>query len=671
MRNKIPRPPRRALAALTLLLTLAPARHAAADSTDHSAAPQDADLTALPLEQLMALEVYSASKFTQRASEAPSSVTVLTAADIRAYGWRTLADALRSVRGLYVSYDRNYSYLGAHGFLRPGDYNTRFLLQIDGNRVNDAVYDQAPLGAEFPLDLELVERIEYVPGPGSSIYGANAFFGVINVITRRAQDLEGSNASVSGGQGGARRASASHGWRDGAGIDWLLSASRYKTDGRDLFYADYAGDGSDGVARGLDYESGSRLYAKATRGAWTATLLHAERDKGVPTASFSQAFNDPRSRTIDDQTYADLAWHGALGARAELDARLYWGAYETLGDYVTDNELRTLNRDLSTGRWWGGELRALAAAGGHKLLAGLDFEDDYRLRLLNFDLEPAQSYLEQNRQGRRIGLYVQDQVALTPTLLLNAGLRYDHHPGSGGVFNPRLALVRQWDVATTVKAMYGSAYRAPNLYERFYQVPGAGGQLANPALGRERIRSSELALVRQLAGNRRLTVSAFRNEVSGLIAAVNTGELPMFINAGTAVARGIELEYEQNWANSARLRASYTWQRVRQDGAGDGVNTPPQLAKLNLALPLAGVWRAGVEAQYVGQRQMIQGGRSGAHLLANLNLYSQRLTRHCDVALAAYNLFDRRYADPAAEEHRQNAIAQDGRRLQLKLTLAY
>jgi iron complex outermembrane receptor protein len=668
MRNNIPRPQRPALAALVLLTLLAPPCAAAAADNP----PPDTDLTTLPFEQLMALEVYSASKFTQRASEAPASVTVLTAADIRAYGWRTLADALRSVRGLYVSYDRNYSYLGAHGFLRPGDYNTRFLLQIDGNRVNDAVYDQAPLGAEFPLDLALVERIEYVPGPGSSIYGANAFFGVINVITRRAQDLEGSNASVAVGQGGARRASASHGWRDASGTDWLLSASRYKTDGRDLFYADYAGDGGDGVARGLDYEGGSRLYAKATHGAWTATLLHAERDKGVPTASFSQAFNDPRSRTIDDQTYADLAWHGALGAGAELDARLYWGDYETLGDYVTDDGPRTLNRDLSTGRWWGGELRVLAAAsGGHKLLAGLDFEDDYRLRLLNFDLEPAQRYLDQNRQGRRVGLYVQDQLALTPSLLLNAGLRYDHHPGSGGVFNPRLALVRQWDAETTVKAMYGSAYRAPNLYERYYQVPGAGGQLANPALGRERIRSSELALVRQLAGNRRFTVSAFRNEVSGLIAAVDTATLPMFVNAGAAMAHGLEVEYEQNWANSARLRASYTWQRTHLDGEGGSVNTPPQLAKLNLALPLAGAWRGGLEAQYVGPRQMIQGGRSGALLLANLNLYSQRLTRHSDVALTAYNLFDRRYADPAADEHRQNAIAQDGRRLLLTLTLAY
>ncbi len=649
------------------LLALEPGA-AAAD-----AAPQD--LTALPLEQLMSLEVYSASKFVQRASEAPSSVTVITAADIRAYGWRTLADVLRSVRGVYASYDRNYSYVGARGFLRPGDYNTRFLLQIDGNRINDAVFDSAPMGGEFPLDLELVERIEYVPGPGSSVYGANAFFGVINVITRRPRDIDGSALTLAGGQDGARRGHASRAWTDSFGTDWLLSASRYKTDGRDQFYPAYAQDGvSDGVAHGLDDESGHRLFAKAIHGAYTATLIHAERDKGVPTASYSQRFDDPRSHTVDTQNYADLAYRTMLTPQVEISARAYWAEYGSLGDYVSDDANGTLNRDVFASRWWGAELTLLANLGEHKLLAGLSFEDDYRQRMLNFDPAPYALYLNQNHNGKRYGLYLQDQLALTPALRLNAGLRYDRHGAAGGVLSPRLALVHQWSAATTVKAMVGNAYRAPNSYERYYSAPGDGGQLANPALGRERIVSAELALVRQLPGNRRVTVSAFRNVVSALITQVDRGGLPVFVNAGRAVARGVEFEYEQNWDNAARLKASYSWQRTRQDG-GDGeggnVNTPSQLAKLNLTMPLHGAWRAGAEAQYVGRRAMIQGGSTGAALVANLNLYSHRLARHADLALTAYNLFNRRYADPASVEHLQDAILQDGRRLQLKLMLDY
>lgn len=168
--------------AVTLLLSPAAAR---AD------AQSVASLADLPMEQLLSMQVYSASKFTQSLSEAPTVASIITAEDIRSFGWRTLGEALASVRGLYVTSDRNYAYLGARGFLRPGDYNTRFLLLIDGYRVNDAVYDQAPIGSDFPLDLELVERIEYVPGAGSSMYGSNAFFGVINVITRSGRSLSG------------------------------------------------------------------------------------------------------------------------------------------------------------------------------------------------------------------------------------------------------------------------------------------------------------------------------------------------------------------------------------------------------------------------------------------------------------------------------------------------
>ncbi len=92
------------------------------------------DLTALPIEQLMQVQVVtSASKYAQAANEAPANVSVVTAADIKAYGWRTLADILGSLPGLYTNYDRSYHTLGARGILRAGDYDTRFLLLIDGH----------------------------------------------------------------------------------------------------------------------------------------------------------------------------------------------------------------------------------------------------------------------------------------------------------------------------------------------------------------------------------------------------------------------------------------------------------------------------------------------------------------------------------------------------------
>ena len=156
------------------------------------------DLTDLKLEELMEIEVvtvYGASKFEQKVTEAPAAVSMVTSSDIKRYGYRTLADIMRGIRGFYTTYDRNYHYLGMRGFSRPGDYNFRFLLLVDGHRINDNIYNTAFIGTEFPIDVDLIDRVEVIRGPSSSIYGTNAFMGVINVITRRVNDLKGMEVS--------------------------------------------------------------------------------------------------------------------------------------------------------------------------------------------------------------------------------------------------------------------------------------------------------------------------------------------------------------------------------------------------------------------------------------------------------------------------------------------
>ena len=90
---------------------------------------------------------------------------------------------LRTVRGLYTTYDRNYIYAGVRGFSRPGDYNTRVLLLLNGHRLNDALYDMAPIGTDFPLDVSIIDRVEVIRGPASS-HMARTIARVINVVTR-------------------------------------------------------------------------------------------------------------------------------------------------------------------------------------------------------------------------------------------------------------------------------------------------------------------------------------------------------------------------------------------------------------------------------------------------------------------------------------------------------
>lgn len=632
-----------------------------------NACAQDADLTTLPLEQLMSMEVYSASRFNQKATQAPSNVTVLTSADIRAYGWRTLADALRSIRGLYTSNDRSYSYLGARGFLRSGDLNTRFLLQIDGTRINDPVFDQAQLGGEFPLDLDLVDRIEFVPGPGSSIYGANAFFGVINVITRRAADLEGTRGTLEAGQAGTRSGSATYGWR-GGDAELLLSASRGLSDGRDLYFPEF-----EGTAQGLDWERISRLYARGQIGEWSVTLLHGARTKGMATAAYGQPFNVPGGQTLDRLRLAELGYRSqVLPMHGELTGRLYHGDYHYEGRFVNHEPFGSINLDQTRARWWGADVNLfLQLTAAHKLVIGAEYQYNSKLTLQNYDIEPRIVYLDDVAYGKRLGIYAQDEITLAEGVLLNAGLRYDRESSTGGVFSPRLALIAEVARETTLKAIYGSAFRAPNSYELFYGIDGQGGQLANPNLGRERIRSHELSLVRQFGPNARFTLTGYTNEASGLITEVDDEELglPIFRNVGRNRARGLEIEYERTWNGGAKLRGSVARQWV--SSAGGEVNSPRWLAKLNATGGLHGVWHAGVEGQYVSSRSLIGGGEAGGFVLANLNIFSVGLTRHLDASFGVQNLFNRHYADPVSLGYLQRSMEQDGRRVYFRLKAAY
>ena len=167
-----------------------------------SSAWAQSSLPDLSLEDLMKLDagqVFGASERLQPVTEAPASVSFITAEEIARYGYRTLADILRGVRGMYVTDDRNFSLIGTRGFAKPGDYNSRILLLVNGHRVNDNVFGQAEIGAEFGLDPAMFERVEIIRGPASSLYGDSAFFAVVNVITRTGASLGGGSVTLEAG----------------------------------------------------------------------------------------------------------------------------------------------------------------------------------------------------------------------------------------------------------------------------------------------------------------------------------------------------------------------------------------------------------------------------------------------------------------------------------------
>ena len=668
---------------LLLLACLVVGRQAAAQAEEPSSG-RNADITEMSIAELMNITVQGASKYEQKISEAPSSVSIVTANDIKRYGYRTLADILRSVTGFYVTYDRNYSYVGVRGFGRPGDYNSRILLLIDGHRMNDNIYNQAAIGSEEPLDVDLIERVEIIRGPGSSLYGSNAFFGVVNIVTRRGRDLTGGEVSGEVASFDTYKGRLSYGNRYPGRIEVIASGTAYDSKGDRLYFAEFDPANPDhdpratngGYADNADYDRFQQLFSTIVFGDFTLQGAYSSRTKGIPTGAYGTDFNDPQSKTVDIRSYGDLKYEHGLGARTDLIVRFFYDYYQYTGDYAYYTTFGSLNRDVGVGNWLGSEIRLTTRIqDSHRLVVGAEYQDSLREDQQNFDVDPYASYLDDRRRSRIMAAYLQDEMTFTPSLLLNAGVRYDHYSTFGGTTNPRLALIAQPSKRSTVKVIFGTAFRSPNDYELYYN---SAEQIGNPNLKPEKIRTTEVVYDQYLGEHIRASVSAYAYRIKDLI---NYGAvdpvtlLPTFENLDEVNATGAEIELDGMWANGIEARINYTVQRTKDQVTGEPLtNSPAQMAKAGLIVPLVPhKVSAGIDEQYMGRRRTEGGSMDPGFFITNLTLFARNIVPRLEVSVSIYNLFDKQHGDPisAADLAPLDTVQQDDRNYRLKLTYAF
>lgn len=638
--------------------------------------------------------VFAAVKFEQKVGEAPAAVTIITADEIRRYGYSTVSEALRSVAGLYVNYDRNYNYLGVRGYYIPGDYSSRTLVLINGFTVNEPVYGSAAVGNDLEIDIDSVKRIEVVKCPGSALYGTYALFSVINVVTKVGTDLNGLRLTGDYGSYQFKKRGISYGRMFDNGLDIFISAHRMDSDGQDLYFPEYDDpETNNGVFENGDWEKRYDFFIKLDYGDLSLQAGLKDREKGIPTGAYQTVFNDPRSRTLDGTVFVELKYRHELDKTKSLLAKVYYNRYYFDGDYIFWDEDEKGEKykedgvDWTRADWAGSEVQFnWKPSEKNQLIAGGEYHNHYRIHQKSYAKglqgpEYYSEYLDDKRTLSIWSFYLQDIYKIREDLSITLGGRIDHYSTFGKTTNPRLGIVYNPGKYSSLKFLYGSAFRAPAFYELYYHdgYPDPGNfptMKPNPDLDPETLKTYELVFEQAIEGKIEGSLSLYRTDLSDIISQVNIEEqafdepLLQFQNTGEAKANGIELSLKGKW-KGLKGRLGYNYQKTEDKSSHrELVDSPRNLANLGLSIPLFQnkAYLTG-EVQYMGKRLTVSEEEEwlSSYLVTNLILFSGDFLPNMEITAKVNNLFNESYADPCSMEFEQTKIPQNQRNFLLKM----
>jgi outer membrane receptor for ferrienterochelin and colicins len=636
-----------------------------------AAGQQRHDLTGLSLEELMTVEVdtvYGASRYQQRIQDAPASVTVVTREEIAAYGYRSIADALRAVAGFYVSADRNDSFIGVSGLARSGEESGHVLLLLDGHRMNDNVRDLAVVGRAFPVDMDLVDRIEIIRGPSASVYGASASLGVVNIVTRRGADA-GTAATVEAGNLGNIGGSVSVGTRTDGGLDVLLSASARQgaEEGSLSFGSAAAANGSSRIAVDSNADRDRRFYAAAAFGGFRVRGLYSVQKEDGPAAQTAE--ETLPTATFGSRGLIDIQYERTLRAGA-LTGRAYYDRYRSVVDTNASGAVTTTPDEVrASGDWWGTEMRLITPPGhAHRISAGAEYvRHERRERTAVGNARLPDGFTAAQNGSCQWSLDLQDQWRLAPRLAVNASVRYDGDSRYSGTLSPRVAVMFDVRPGTTVKGVFGRLHRMPSTAEQYGETPTQS--TSDSRLSTEDLDAAQLLLDQRVGSRVRVaggvSISRATNRIGR--AADASSVSGVFENLGGVTAKSVDLTVEArtrpNTAPVARLSYSGQW--------ADSVGTAPHhlLSLTGLApIPIVAA-RAGLEFLYMSERGTLQGTGLPAFVLVNLNVTRANLLRGLDVSFGVRNLIGTTYA--LASDTRSGVLYREGRAVSVKLAYRF
>jgi outer membrane receptor for ferrienterochelin and colicin len=626
------------------------------------------NLFEMSLSDLMNQKVVTASKFSQNSAEAASSISTITSDDIKNYGFRTLGDALNSQRGMYLSNDMNYLSVGSRGFSRPTDYNNRIVIMIDGHMMNEIVYGSAFMGNEMAINLDYVDRIEIIRGPGASVYGSGSMLNIVNLIMKKGADINGLSLSAGIGSFGEKKVSALYGKKIKS-IDISISGLEGKSDGENYYFKELDAPGTNfGRSEGKDWEKYFGFQGALTKGNFKLSSAYSDRSKGIPTAAFNTDLTS-NVKTKDTRFFVESSYNKNIRDYSSILIRAYYDDYSYSGWYPSGGED---SFDASLGRWAGTEIQYYLEAGQRNIItAGIEYKYIFRADYREWNNDTT--YFNHNFPFSFFSFYAQDQIRLVKNLNLTTGFRFDNYSIFGHAFSPRLALVYNYSDASSLKLLYGGAFRIPNVYESFYE--SFNSQKRNPDIKPERIHTLEMEWSHKLTPNLFGTLSFYSYLTFDLINQVidESDGLTEFKNIGRASGHGAEYELiYRSTEGKYQAFINTAVQRTRDENTDNILsNSPAVLIKSGAVFPLTKFLSLVPEFNFETGRKTLQGNQTPDVYLFNFGINSVKFLKHFEASLRVRNIFDRKYYYPGGYEHVQDALVQDSRNICLKVTVNF
>lgn len=643
----------------------------------HAASQSEEEELALAYGDKSFVSIASGSR--QPIARAPAVATVVTAEDIAAIGAADLDEALETVPGLHVArspigYNPIYTIRGI-----DTQYNPQVLMLVNGIPITGVFAgNRSQIWGGMPV--ENIARIEVIRGPGSALYGADAFSGVINIITKTTADLEGTQFGLRAGSFNSGDAWVQYGGAWG-GYDVVAYLRAGATDGqRQTIAADalsvspFPTLAPGPVNLGRNAIDGRFDLA---RDKWRLRAGYQQRDKVGTGAGVASAL-DPAGSNYGERISTDLTWQDTnfasdldVTAQAsylhiieQSDLTLYPPGFPGFPDGVIGNPDK-----------WESHLRfnlsaAYTGLQNHKLRFGAGTQDDdlYRTReTKNFTLVPVPGGFFPVPLGslvdvsdtapflrphsRRVNhVYLQDEWAFTRDWYLTAGVRHDQYSDFGGTTNPRLALV--WEAAynLTSKLLYGRAFRPPSFSE-LYNINNPVA-LGNPNLKPEEIESLELAFAWQPASTVQTNLNLFRYRMKDILRFVQNPDNSFTAqNAGRQDGQGMEIELAWEAGKNLRLSGNYAQQHsVDAATSRDAGNAPRHHAYARADWRFMPGWTLDTQLNRVAGREREPGDTRPAiadYHTVDLTLRSQKHSSDWDFALTLRNLFDADAREPS------------------------